>query len=77
MVYIEFAVELPIAGGAFNYTNLVFGELAGWLVFIIIMIIIIIFILYKNNYLNYLLNITLLPYYTYLYTLEIFLHVVV
>lgn len=28
--YVEFAVELPVAGGAYNYINLVFGELLAW-----------------------------------------------
>ncbi len=28
--YTEFVVDLPIAGGAFNYISLVFGELTAW-----------------------------------------------
>ena len=27
----EFAVDLPVSGGAYNYISLVFGELAAWL----------------------------------------------
>lgn len=30
LVYAEFAAEYPIAGGAFNYISLTFGELAAW-----------------------------------------------
>ncbi|KAK9813513.1 hypothetical protein WJX73_003694 [Symbiochloris irregularis] len=30
--YLEFAVDLPVAGGAFTYVSLVFGELPGWIV---------------------------------------------
>lgn len=26
----EFAVELPVAGGAFNFISITFGELAAW-----------------------------------------------
>ena len=26
----QFVVDLPIAGGAFNYISLVFGELTAW-----------------------------------------------
>ncbi|KAI8466934.1 MAG: amino acid permease-domain-containing protein [Monoraphidium minutum] len=32
LVYAEFAAQYPIAGGAFNYISLTFGELAAWLV---------------------------------------------
>lgn len=28
--YVEFAVDMPIAGGAFNYINSVFGEFIAW-----------------------------------------------
>lgn len=28
--YAEFAVDLRVAGGAYVYANLVFGELTGW-----------------------------------------------
>ncbi len=28
--YAEFAVDLPVAGGAFNFIALTFGELAAW-----------------------------------------------
>ena len=28
--YTEFVVDLPIAGGAYNYISLVFGELTAW-----------------------------------------------
>ena len=28
--YTEFAVDMPVAGGAFVYVNTVFGELIGW-----------------------------------------------
>ena len=28
--YLEFAVDLPLAGGAFNYVSFVFGELPAW-----------------------------------------------
>ena len=28
--YTEFAVDMPVAGGAFVYVNTVFGELVGW-----------------------------------------------
>ena len=28
--YLEFAVDQPIAGGAFSYISLVFGELPAW-----------------------------------------------
>jgi amino acid transporter len=28
--YTEFAVDMPVAGGAFVYINLVFGEFIGW-----------------------------------------------
>lgn len=30
LCYTEFVVDLPLAGGAFNYISLVFGELAAW-----------------------------------------------
>jgi len=32
LVYAEFAAQYPIAGGAFNYISLSFGELAAWMV---------------------------------------------
>ena len=32
LCYAEMAVSLPIAGGAFNYISISFGELAAWLV---------------------------------------------
>jgi APA family basic amino acid/polyamine antiporter len=32
LCYAEFAAEHPIAGGAFNYIALTFGELAAWLI---------------------------------------------
>jgi amino acid transporter len=28
--YTEFVVDLPTAGGAYNYISLVFGELTAW-----------------------------------------------
>ena len=28
--YAEFAVEVPVAGGAFTYVNMVFGEFTAW-----------------------------------------------
>lgn len=30
LCYAEMAVSLPIAGGAFNYVSVTFGELAAW-----------------------------------------------
>lgn len=30
LCYTEFVVELPTAGGAFNYISLVFGEFTAW-----------------------------------------------
>lgn len=30
LCYAEMAVSLPIAGGAFNYISISFGELAAW-----------------------------------------------
>ncbi|GMH36674.1 hypothetical protein BSKO_04547 [Bryopsis sp. KO-2023] len=30
MSYVEFAVDMPVAGGAFNFINLVFGEFIAW-----------------------------------------------
>ena len=30
LCYTEFVVDLPLAGGAFNYISLVFGELVAW-----------------------------------------------
>lgn len=27
---VEFAAEFPVAGGAFNYISLTFGEFAAW-----------------------------------------------
>jgi len=30
LCYAEFAVEIPVAGGAFNYISVTFGELAAW-----------------------------------------------
>lgn len=30
LCYAEMAVSLPIAGGAFNYVAVTFGELAAW-----------------------------------------------
>ena len=32
LCYTEFVVDLPLAGGAFNYISLTFGELAAWCV---------------------------------------------
>ncbi|CAG9462064.1 unnamed protein product [Pedinophyceae sp. YPF-701] len=32
LAYTEFVVDLPVAGGAFNYINLTFGELTAWFV---------------------------------------------
>ena len=28
--YAEYAAELPVAGGAFNYVSMTFGEYAAW-----------------------------------------------
>lgn len=28
--YAEYAAELPVAGGAFNYVSMTFGEFAAW-----------------------------------------------
>ena len=28
--YTEFSVEVPVAGGAFNYISMVFGEFLAW-----------------------------------------------
>ena len=30
LCYTEFAVDMPVAGGAFVYINYVFGEFIGW-----------------------------------------------
>jgi APA family basic amino acid/polyamine antiporter len=32
LCYAEYACDYPIAGGAFNFITLTFGEFAGWLI---------------------------------------------
>lgn len=32
LAYAEYACEYPIAGGAFNFITLTFGEFVGWLI---------------------------------------------